>query len=92
VRRIGGKRDQEQVNEVLGALEDLKQIIVPVSKSPYEQLQERASQRLPQDPEDWPCVALALHLGGCPIWTKDTDYFGCGLPVWTNQTVRVYAE
>lgn len=51
---------------------------------------EDAQRRIPRDPEDWPCVALALHLG-CPIWTRDTDYFGCGLPVYTHETVRLYA-
>ncbi|MBC8121000.1 MAG: hypothetical protein H7Y22_04070 [Gemmatimonadaceae bacterium] len=24
------------------------------------------------------------------IWTEDRDFFGCGLPVWTTETLAVY--
>jgi predicted nucleic acid-binding protein len=68
------------VEEVLKALHQLRNIIVPISKQEYEHLQAKATQRIPRDPEDWPCVALALLLG-CPIWTRDADYFGTGLGI-----------
>jgi predicted nucleic acid-binding protein len=81
----------EQITEVLKALGQLRTIIVPISKQEYEHLEEKAVQRIPRDPEDWPCVALALLLQ-CPIWTRDADYFGTGLGIWTNETVEFYGE
>lgn len=82
----------EQTALVMEALETLKKVIPPYPSDAYVHLKEMAQRRIPQDPEDWPCVALALHLNACPIWTRDTDYFGCGLPVWTNRTVELYLE
>jgi hypothetical protein len=31
--------------------------------------------------------ALAL---GCPIWTEDTDFFGCGVATWTSNNVEIF--
>jgi hypothetical protein len=45
---------------------------------------ERLARR---DPEDWPMLAAALALG-CPIWTEDTDFFGCGVATWTSDRVQ----
>jgi len=47
---------------------------------------ERLGER---DPEDWPILASALAIG-CPIWTEDTDFFGCGVPTWTTSRVTVF--
>src|ERR1035441_7435280 len=47
---------------------------------------ERVGQR---DPDDWPILAAALALR-CPIWTEDTDFFGCGVATWTSNRVRVF--
>lgn len=52
---------------------------------------EEARRRVPRDPRDAPAVALALVLG-CGIWTADYDFFGCGLPVWTTETLRLHLE
>jgi predicted nucleic acid-binding protein len=41
------------------------------------------------DPDDWPVLASALALR-CPIWTEDTDFFGCGVATWTSNRVRVF--
>jgi predicted nucleic acid-binding protein len=41
-----------------------------------------------RDEDDWPVVASALALG-CPIWTEDTDFFGCGVPTWTSDRVEL---
>jgi len=38
-------------------------------------------------PEDWPILAAALALG-CPIWTEDTDFFGCGVATWELEPRR----
>jgi predicted nucleic acid-binding protein len=42
-----------------------------------------------RDPDDWPILASALALG-CPIWTEDTDFFGCGVPTWTSDRVEIF--
>jgi predicted nucleic acid-binding protein len=42
-----------------------------------------------RDPEDWPILAAALALG-CPIWTEDTDFFGCGVATWTSSSIEVF--
>jgi predicted nucleic acid-binding protein len=90
---ILGRRNalEGDIEEVLKAFHQLRTIIVPISKQEYEHLQAKAVQRIPRDPKDWPCVALALLLG-CPIWTRDADYFGTGLGIWTNETVEFYGE
>lgn len=45
-----------------------------------------ARRRVPRDPRDAPTVALALALD-CGIWTADQDFFGCGVAVWTTETL-----
>ena len=42
-----------------------------------------------RDPDDWPVAAVALTFG-CPIWTEDSDFFGCGIPTWTSDRVEIY--
>lgn len=48
-----------------------------------------ARRRIPRDPEDTPVVALALALDS-GIWTADRVFFGCGLPVWTSETLQMH--
>jgi predicted nucleic acid-binding protein len=49
-----------------------------------------ARQRLARrDEDDWPILACALVLG-YPIWTEDTDFFGCGVATWTTDRVELY--
>ena len=53
-------------------------------------LRAEARERLgDRDPDDWPILASALAIG-CPIWTEDTDFFGCGVPTWTTSRVAVF--
>jgi len=42
-----------------------------------------------RDPDDWPILAAALALG-CPIWTEDTDFFGCGVATWTSSSIDIF--
>ncbi len=81
----------EDLKAVLESLEQLKKIIISIPKEDYEHLHHQASQRIPRDPKDWPCVALAMLLKA-PIWTRDADYFGIGMAIWTNETVKFYKE
>src|SRR5208283_1920770 len=56
----------------------------------YGEFEAEARERLGQrDPEDWLMLAAALALG-CPIWTEDTDFFGCGVATWTSDRVRMF--
>lgn len=76
-------------------LEDARNLvgrrIVPIPREVYAGFEDRASYRIPRDPDDVPTVALALALGGdegrCGIWTSDQDFLGCGIPTWTTETL-----
>jgi predicted nucleic acid-binding protein len=52
-----------------------------------EPFREDALWRIPQDPDDWPSVALALALDA-GIWTEDRDFFGCGLATWRTPVLQ----
>jgi hypothetical protein len=53
----------------------------------YSDFETESRKRLKaRDPEDWPILAAALALG-CPIWTEDTDFFGCGVATWTSTSI-----
>jgi hypothetical protein len=58
-----------------------------VSQDLYGDFEAEARKRLgARDPEDWPILAAALAVG-CPIWTADTDFFGCGVATWTSASI-----
>ena len=69
---------------------DIRRIVTQqVRVAPAEAYADRlaeAYRRVPRDSQDAPTVALALTLG-CAIWTLDRDFFGCGLPTWTTETL-----
>jgi predicted nucleic acid-binding protein len=61
-----------------------------VSQEYYGDFEAEARKRLgARDPDDWPILAVALSLG-CPIWTEDTDFFGCGVATWTSNTIDIF--
>jgi len=55
----------------------------------YSDYQTIALDRIPRDPNDWQTVALALSLSAS-IWTHDQDFFGCGIAIWTTDTLISY--
>ena len=56
----------------------------------YEPFEDLARQWIaPRDEDDWPVLAAALALD-CPIWTEDTDFFGCGVATWTTDRIELY--
>ena len=56
----------------------------------YAHFEAVARQRLAKrDENDWPDLATGLALR-CPIWTEDTDFFGCGVATWTTDRVELY--
>ena len=85
VVRRGG--DPEKAGRFLRSLRDLVDLI---GSEVYGDFESSARERLgDRDPEDWPILASALAIG-CPIWTEDTDFFGCGVPTWTTSRVAVF--
>ena len=50
---------------------------------------DEARTRVPRDERDAPTVALAMALD-CGIWTADQDFFGCGVAVWTTETLLLH--
>jgi predicted nucleic acid-binding protein len=61
-----------------------------VSTDLYGEYEAEARTRLGiRDPEDWPILASALALG-CPIWTEDTDFSGCGVATWASDRVEIF--
>jgi predicted nucleic acid-binding protein len=65
----------------------LVQAVESETYSPFEAIaRERMGRR---DEDDWPILASALALQ-CPIWTEDTDFFGCGVATWTTDRIELY--
>lgn len=85
VLRRGG--DPQKALALLHALVCLGESI---GRDVYGSFEAVARHRLGRrDPEDWPILAAALALG-CPIWTEDTDFFGCGVATWTSSHVESF--
>lgn len=68
------------------ALEAASTATMVVPREVYADRLEEARRRIPRDARDAPTLALALTLD-CGIWTADYDFFGCGVPVWTTETL-----
>ena len=74
----------------LELLDLVSRIVQTVEAGTYSQFEDIARARLRQrDEDDWPVLAAALTLG-CPIWTEDTDFFGCGVATWTTDRIELY--
>ena len=74
----------------LGLLRAMAGLADVVSSDLYGDYEAEARKRLgSRDPDDWPILASALALG-CPIWTEDTDFFGCGVATWTSNSVVIF--
>jgi predicted nucleic acid-binding protein len=76
--------------KALALLRSLRPVVVLIGREVYGELEADARERLAtRDPEDWPILASALALR-CPIWTEDTDFFGCGVATWTSDRVLMF--
>jgi predicted nucleic acid-binding protein len=81
--RLPGIRERR----ILDLLAGLVQAVEVETYEPFEDLaRERIARR---DEDDWPVLAAALALKR-PIWTEDTDFFGCGVATWTSDRVELY--
>ena len=87
VIRRGGDPDK-----AVRFLRSLRGLVELIGSEVYGDFEGTARQRLgDRDPDDWPILAAALAIG-CPIWTEDTDFFGCGMPTWTTNRVVVFLQ
>jgi predicted nucleic acid-binding protein len=77
------------VADLILELDRALEIIRSVEPDRYEAHERNARERMGRHPNDWPIVATALLLK-CPIWTQDSDFFGCGIATWTTATVEIY--
>ncbi len=76
--------------KALAFLRSLAGLVDLIGSEVYGEFETEARERLEQrDPEDWPTLASALAIG-CPIWTEDTDFFGCGVATWTSSRVDMF--
>jgi predicted nucleic acid-binding protein len=76
--------------KALAFLRTLRRLVDLIGSDVYGEFEAEARERLGQrDPADWPILAAALALR-CPIWTEDTDFFGCGVATWTSNRVQVF--
>lgn len=76
--------------KALALLHALSKMMELIGSEIYGEFETEARERLARrDPEDWPLRAAALALR-CPIWTEDTDFFGCGVATWTSDRVRMF--
>jgi predicted nucleic acid-binding protein len=54
----------------------------------YAPLEREARRRVPDDPDDWHTVAVAMATKTA-IWTLDQKhFFGCGMTVWNTKVLR----
>lgn len=78
------------VGPAMAVFRSLAKLIHPVDSETYARFEDLARQRIDRrDEDDWPVLASALALG-CPIWTEDTDFFGCGVATWTTDRIELY--
>jgi predicted nucleic acid-binding protein len=76
--------------KALRLLRSLAALGTIMTRDVYADFETEARKRLAScDPDDWPILAAALVLG-CPIWTEDTDFFGCGVATWTSTSIDIF--
>jgi predicted nucleic acid-binding protein len=72
------------------ALELVGTLVQTIEIEAYSRFESVARERIGRrDEDDWPVLASALAFD-CPIWTEDTDFFGCGVATWTTDRVELY--
>lgn len=64
----------------------VEQRLLIVDTALYAPFEAQARLRIRRDPDDWPTVAAAMATDA-GIWTNDQDFCGCGLPVWSTETL-----
>lgn len=84
------ERRQVPVAPALAALDLIGTLVQTIESEVYSRHEAVARQRIDKrDEDDWPVLATALAFE-CPIWTEDTDFFGCGVATWTTDRIEFY--
>jgi predicted nucleic acid-binding protein len=84
------ERRRLQGEPFMAFFDSLATVVRTVEFEVYSGFEAIARERLARrDEDDWPILAAALALR-CPIWTEDTDFFGCGVATWTSDRVEMY--
>ncbi len=84
------ERRNVPVDPAMAILDSLGALVQTVEFETYGRLEALTRQRLAsRDEDDWPVLAVALVVDA-PIWTEDTDFFGCGVATWTTDRVELY--
>lgn len=79
-------------DSALAALRSVAALTTIVDRDTYGLFEAESRRRLrKRDVDDWPILAAALALG-CPIWTEDADFFGCGVATWTSTNIEVFLQ
>jgi predicted nucleic acid-binding protein len=74
----------------MAILDSLRPLVNTVGRECYARFERHGRKPLVRrDEDDWPILATALAMG-CPIWTEDTDFFGCGVATWTTDRIEFY--
>jgi hypothetical protein len=82
VMKRGG--EPEKALRLLRSLAALGMVVTHDTHADFEiEARKRLEARAP---DDWPVLAAALAFG-CPIWTEDSDFFGCGVATWTSTNI-----
>lgn len=80
------------VAPAMALLDQVGLLVRSVDADSYSQFEAMARARIERrDADDWPILASALALD-CPIWTEDTDFFGCGVATWTTDRIELYLD
>lgn len=70
-------------------VEGITRQVDTVEMSALQLIEQNARARLHERGQpDWPVVAAALLLDA-DIWTNDRDFFGVGVAVWCDETIKV---
>jgi predicted nucleic acid-binding protein len=84
------ERRQVPVAPAIASLDRVAGLVQTVGSELYSRHEMVARQRIDKrDEDDWPVLATALAFE-CPIWTEDTDFFGCGVATWTTDRIELY--
>jgi len=72
--------------------QEYRETLAIFEETAYSTFELSARRRVPHDPDDWPCVALALALGAS-LLTDNVRHLGrSGIGVWDSSTVDVLIE
>jgi predicted nucleic acid-binding protein len=84
------ERRQVPAAPAIAVLDLIAGLVQRIESEVYSRYEAVARRRIDKrDEDDWPILAAALAFE-CPIWTEDTDFFGCGVATWTTDRIEFY--